>query len=182
MPEKPEHYNDLSEDAKMKADELHQSALCHKYYEVVTAKRNLRHYAALSHNSGWKAPHIRPIQAIRGALAETEVFCLRESLMNVVESWPEVQSENNCPILFTLEEIASHREELENREYVEQLMEEFQNAGLLPIDGVVHPEDYETLQRTNDALKTRFFSLAESEEERAWMDKIWPYQDPPKDS
>jgi hypothetical protein len=52
-------------------------------------------------------------------------------------------------------------------------MEGFQAAGLLPSDGVVEPEDYETIQRTNDTLKARFLLLAENKEERAWMDKVW---------
>ncbi|KAL3455148.1 hypothetical protein BJX64DRAFT_282273 [Aspergillus heterothallicus] len=128
MPEKPENYHDLPQDAKLKADKLYQSALCHKYYEVVTAKKNPRYYVALLYN-------------------------------------------NNL-----------HREELENREYVEQLMEQFQEAGILPIDGVADPEDYEILQRTNVIQKSRFLSLAESEEEKMWMDKIWPYQDRPQDT
>ena len=68
---------------------------------------------------------------------------------------------------------------MENRDYVEQVMEEFQEAGILPADGVVDPEDYETVQRTNQMQKEKFLSLAEDEEQRAWMDKIWPYQDPP---
>jgi hypothetical protein len=182
MPEKPDNYNDLSQDAKSQADDLYQSALCHKYYEVITAKKNPRHYAALTHNDEWKAPLIRPIKAIGGAWSSREVFGLRSSLLEVVDHWTEWDTQSECPISFTAEETALHHEELENREYVEQLMEQFQNAGLLPIDGVVHPEDYETLQRTNDTLKTRFLSLAESEEETAWMEKIWPYQDPPKDS
>ncbi|KAJ0419936.1 hypothetical protein BJY00DRAFT_301945 [Aspergillus carlsbadensis] len=182
MPEKPADYDNLAKDAKAKADELHKSALCHKYYEVVTAKKNPRHYAALTHNAGWKAPYIRPLEAIGGAWADKEVFRLRQTLMEVVDNWSEIHSQNKCPIHFTPEEIALHKEEVENREYVEKLMEEFQNAGILLIDGVVDPEDYEILQRRNAVQKARFLSLAESEEERAWMDKIWPYQDPPKES
>ncbi|RDW70651.1 uncharacterized protein DSM5745_08162 [Aspergillus mulundensis] len=182
MPEKPENHDDLPQDAKLKADELYQSALCHKYYEVVTAKKNPRHYAALLHNDGWKAPLVRPIKAIGGAWSSREVFGLRASLLEVVDHWPDLDTQIDCPISFTAEETDLHHEELENREYVEQLMEQFQEAGILPIDGVADPEDYEILQRTNIIQKSSFLSLAESEEEKMWMDKIWPYQDRPQDA
>lgn len=68
---------------------------------------------------------------------------------------------------------------MENRDYIEGLMEEFQDAGILPSDGMVDPEDYEVVQKTNHAQKEKFMSLAEDEEQREWMDKIWPYQDRP---
>jgi hypothetical protein len=182
MPEKPADYNNLLEDAKLQVDALYKSALCHKYYEVITAKRNPRNYAALTHNDGWKPPHIRPNKAIGGAWADKEILRLRESLIDLVDNWAAIQSQNECPVQFTPEERALHREEIENREYVEHMMEGFQAAVLLLSDGVVEPEDYETIQRTNDTLKAQFLSLAENEEERAWMDKVWPYQDPPQDS
>ncbi|KAL3442957.1 hypothetical protein BJX65DRAFT_312258 [Aspergillus insuetus] len=118
MPEKAADYNDLSEDAKLKAEERHKSALCHKYYEVVTAKRNPRHYTALTHNGAWKPPRIRPLKAIGGAWTNREVFRLCKSLMDLVGNWVELQSQNECPIQFTPEEKALHNEESENREYV----------------------------------------------------------------
>lgn len=40
---------------------------------------------------------------------------------------------------------------MENRDYIEGLMEEFQDAGILPSDGMVDPEDYEVAQKTNHA-------------------------------
>ncbi|OJJ46852.1 hypothetical protein ASPZODRAFT_15544 [Penicilliopsis zonata CBS 506.65] len=177
MPEKPEGYETLSEDDRKRADKLHESALCHRYYEVLTAKRNPLHYAAIRHNYTWKSPVVQPMKSIGGAWSSREVFGLRSSLMEVIEHWSGIQSALDCPISFTKEEIKLHSEEMENRDYIEQLMEEFQNAGILPVDGIVDPEDYETLQKTSEMQKTHFLSLAENAEERDWMDKIWPYQD-----
>jgi hypothetical protein len=93
-----------------------------------------------------------------------------------VDHWPEMESAVDCPISFTEEEKKLHDEEMENRGYVEQLMAELQNAGILPADGIVDPEDCEIVQKTNYMQKEKFMSLAESEEQREWMDKIWPYQ------
>lgn len=50
MPEKPDDYETLPEKDRLRADKLYESALYHKYYEVLTAKRNPRHYAAIRHN------------------------------------------------------------------------------------------------------------------------------------
>jgi hypothetical protein len=41
-----------------------------------------------------------------------------------------------------------HNEEIENQGYFEKLVEEFQVNSILPDDGVVEPEGYETSQRT----------------------------------
>lgn len=183
MPEKPDDYETLPEQDKLKADKLYESALCHKYYEVLTAKRNPRHYAAISHNDTWKPPLIQPMKSITGAWSSREVFGLRSSLMAVVDHWPELlQSAVQCPISFTEKERGLHNEEMENRDYVERLMEEFQDAGILPVDGIVNPEDYEVVQKRNYMQKKKFMSLAENEEQREWMDKIWPYQDRPKEA
>ncbi|EAW07044.1 uncharacterized protein ACLA_087500 [Aspergillus clavatus NRRL 1] len=182
MPEKPENYETLPERDRVRADKLYESALCHKYYEVLTAKRNPQHYAAITHNESWKSPVIQPIQSITGAWSSREVFRLRSSLMAVEEHWPELPTTAPCPVTFTEEEKQLQNEELENRDYIEQLMAEFQDAGILPIDGIVDPEDYDIVQKTNRAQKERFMSLAENEEQKGWMDKIWPYQDRPEEA
>lgn len=180
LPEKPVDYNQLDDKRKLKVDRDYESALCQKYYEIITAKRNPRHYSAIIHNDGWKVPHVEPLKVISGAWSSREVFRLRASLMAVREHWQELQIEpNECPITFSEEEKEQHREEIENRSYVEELIEEFQVNGILPADGVVEPEDYETLQTNNREQKNRFMSLAENESQKAWMDKIWPYQDDP---
>ncbi|KAE8367498.1 kinase-like domain-containing protein [Aspergillus caelatus] len=155
----------LSQKDKLKADRLYESALCHKYHEVCTAKKNPRHYAALSHNDTWKSPLILPMKSISGAWSSREM-----------------QPVADYPISFTEEERNLNNEEMENRDYIEGLMEEFQDAGILPSDRIVDPEDYEVVQKTNGAQKEKFMSLAEDEEQREWMDKIWPYQDRPSET
>ncbi|GAQ03163.1 hypothetical protein ALT_0484 [Aspergillus lentulus] len=80
------------------------------------------------------------------------------------------------------EEKKLHEEKMENRDYVERLMAEFQEAGILPADGIVDPQGYENMQKTNYMQKEKFMSLAESEEQREWMDKICPYQDRPEEA
>jgi hypothetical protein len=157
MPEKPTDYDQLDEMEKLKADKSYESILCQKYYEVITAKRNPRHHSAITHNSSWKVPHIEPLKFVSGAWSSREIFRLRSSLMAISEHWQESQAEpDGCPIIFSEEEKKMHNEEIENRGYVEELVEEFQGNGILPADGIVEPEDYEILQSTNLEQKKGF--------------------------
>lgn len=71
--------------------------------------------------------------------------------MDYVSHWFDTQFTVDCPISFTEQESESHKEGMENRDYIERLMEEFQDAGIIPVDGVVEPEDYEVLKETSDA-------------------------------
>ncbi|KAB8234329.1 uncharacterized protein BDW43DRAFT_310353 [Aspergillus alliaceus] len=52
---------------------------------------------------------------------------------------------------------------MENREYIEGLMEESQGSGILPSDGIVDTDDYDIVQKTNYMKKEKFL-LAETEE------------------
>jgi hypothetical protein len=66
----------------------------------------------------------------------------RASLLAVSEHWQELGLEaNGWPITFN--------EEIENQGYFERLVDEFQVNSILPDDGVVGPEGYETLQMTS---------------------------------
>lgn len=177
MPEKPAEYKDLDEKAKLKVDSEYDSALCQKYYEVLTAKKNPWYYSAITHRDTWKAPHIGPVKLITGAWESHHFFQLRSSLMAVVDHWDELGPVSiNCPIAFSPEERQIHNDEVESRGYVEELIEDLQENGILPADGIVDAEDYEIVQQRNMEQKRQFLSLAEDEAQRAWMDKIWPYQ------
>lgn len=183
MPEKAADYDTMSEQDKKREDRHYEDALCNKYYEVQTAKRNPSHYAAIIHNNSWKLPLIKPVKSICGAWSSREVFRLRSSLIDVVDHWHELKpGVPHCPISFTKEERKLHDEEMENRDYIEQVMESFQDAGILPADGIVDPEDYEIVKRRAQIQKETLLSMAENEEQRAWLNKLWPYQDPPDDA
>ncbi|KAE8393515.1 hypothetical protein BDV23DRAFT_170203 [Aspergillus alliaceus] len=124
MPEKPEDYVTLSEKDRHNANRLYESTLCHKYYEVWSAKRHLQYYAAISYYDTWKSPLIQ------------EAFRSRKEFA---------------------------QQKMENREYIEGLMEESQGSGILPSDGIVDTDDYDIVQKTNYMRKEKFL-LAETEE------------------
>lgn len=187
MPERPVSNPDepISEKEKVQADKMYYTALCQKYYEFMTRERNLRHYAALGHNHEWKVPLVKPITAIAGAWDDREVFRLRGALINIADHWKDLCPDSNnaeCPISFTEQERKLHEEEIENRDNMEQMVGQFQEAGILPLDGTVDPEDYEMGKKRSAVQKERLLGMAEDEEERAWLDKVWPYQDRPEEA
>ncbi|EEP78284.1 predicted protein [Uncinocarpus reesii 1704] len=53
----------------------------------------------------------------------------------------------------------------------------FQDKGVLPVDGMVDPEDYEAAKANSMKFKEIFVGLAKDEEERDLFNKLWPYQD-----
>ncbi|KAL1856153.1 hypothetical protein Plec18170_004022 [Paecilomyces lecythidis] len=178
MPEKPTDYDTMSEQQKKKEDKSYEDALCYKYYEVQTAKMNPLHYAAITHKYTRSLPCIKLVKSVCGGWSSEGAFRLRSSLLAMVDHWDEINPNNtNCPISFTEEERNLHNEEMENRDYIDQVMENFQEAGLLPADGIVEPQDYETIKKTSVVLKERLLSMADTEEEKTWLDRLWPYQD-----
>jgi hypothetical protein len=84
---------------------------------------------------------------------------------------------NGWPIAIREDERNLHAEEQENGGYVDELAGGFQAKGILSADAVVEPEDCAVAQRTGRELRDALLSLAGSDDRRAWMDKIWPFQD-----
>lgn len=181
LPERTNGYDSLDSEAKQAADKLYESALCQKYYEVLTAKGNPSHYAAIMHNIERKAPCIEPLQVVCGSWKNREIYKLRSALIRIAESWDGLGTGlAQCPIAFTEEEVKQHDEELENLVYIESITEAFQDEGILPADGRVDPEDFEDLTQLNQVQKERYLSLANDEHEHAIMEKTWPWQDWPE--
>lgn len=181
LPERPSDYDDLDAGAKQAADATHESALCQKYYEVRSAKCNPKLYSAIMHNTTLRMPFIEPSQVVLESWKNREAYKLRSSLIRVAESWNELGADMPpCPITFDEEELKRHDTELENIDYVQSIMEAFQEEGILPADGIVDPEDFEVLKEINAIQKERYLSMADNERDRLIMDQTWPWQDWPE--
>lgn len=178
LPERPGNYEDLDAAARQDVDTLHESALCQKYYEVLVAKKHPQLYTAIMHNVSLQVPFIEPLQVVCGCWKDRVVYKLRSSLIRIADNWNMLgTSLRSCPIGLSEEEVRLHAQELENIDYIESIMEAFQEEGILPSDGRVHPEDYEFLKEVNHVQKTRYMSLATNEDEAIIMQKTWPWQD-----
>lgn len=53
----------------------------------------------------------------------------------------------------------------------------FQDQGILPADGIVRPEDYQTAIENCRKYKKILLDVAQTQHERNLFNRIWPYQD-----
>ena len=83
-----------------------------------------------------------------------------------------------CPIHFTRQDVELHSKEEENINGVEQLLTLFRNQAVLPVDGMVEPQDYDTALENSRNFKETFIRLAKGDEETELFTKMWPYQEP----
>ncbi|OGM39419.1 hypothetical protein ABOM_012117 [Aspergillus bombycis] len=178
VPERPEHFDTLSEDEKRTVDNDLESETIHKYYEAQVCKRAPSHWSVLH---GSSIPILRkPVWLVSGVWQNRDLFFLRQSLLSLATHWHEIFAEDQlpCPIEFTDEEINLHSKEENNIDGVGRILALFRDQGVLPIDGMVDPEDYEITSQNSRKFKDIFIGLAKDEAERELYTKLWPYQMP----
>lgn len=181
LPERPSNYESLDPEARQAADKIHESALCQKYYEVLTAKRNGQFYSAILHNESRARPFIEPLRVVCGSWKNRDMYKLRSSLIRIMEYWHEMGPDlPACPITSEEDDVERHDAELEDIDYVQSLMEAFEKEGILPADGIVDPGDFETLEQVSKSQKMAYLLLAKNEEQRILMERTWPWQDWPE--
>ncbi|KAF2130078.1 hypothetical protein P153DRAFT_396412 [Dothidotthia symphoricarpi CBS 119687] len=176
MPEKPENFDTLTPDEQKQIDQDLESETIHKYYELQTMKRALLHWDVLQQPS---VPMLKkPVWLVTGVWENRDLFFLRDSLITLVAQWNEIFGEDTpCPITFSTEELELHAKEEENMDGVGQMLSLFRDQGVLPADGMVQPEDYQTAIENCHKYKEVFLNAAQTEEERDVYSKLWPYQD-----
>ncbi|GCB20818.1 altered inheritance of mitochondria protein 9, mitochondrial [Aspergillus awamori] len=105
-----------------------------------------------------------------------DIFSLRESLIKLAAYWDQLQQGNTpCPIDFNAEELAAHESERELIEGLSNIVQRLEEEGLIPIGGMVRPEEYEHAKMVSDYFKREFINLAESDQQRELHEKVWPY-------
>ncbi|KAI9729995.1 MAG: hypothetical protein M1834_006193 [Cirrosporium novae-zelandiae] len=176
VPERPADFENLSEDEKRQIDEDLENETIHKYYEAQVYKRAPRHWAVLRQKI---IPIIRkPVWLVTGVWEKRDVF-LRQSLISLAAHWDELcpNDVSTCPINFSKQELELHLKEDENMDGIGHLLVLFRDQGVLPVDGMVDPKDYEIAKRNSQKFKEVFVELATDDEERELFSKLWPYQD-----
>lgn len=74
VPERPEDFDDLSEDEQMKIDNYLKSESIHKYYEAQAYERAPRHWAVLKQKN---VPILsKPVWLVTGAWESADLFFL----------------------------------------------------------------------------------------------------------
>jgi hypothetical protein len=176
MPQKPENFNTLDPDEQKRIDQDLESETIHKYYELQTMKRAPPHWDVLQQSL---VPILRkPVWLVTGVWENRDMFFLRDSLIAIVAEWNEIFGGNTpCPITFSTKELELHAQEEENIDGVGQLLSLFRAQSVLPADGMVQPDDYETAIENCHMYKELFLNAAQNEGERDLYSKLWPYQE-----
>lgn len=176
MPEKPENFDTLDPNEQKQIDQDLESETIHKYYELQTMKRVPLHWDVLQQSS----VHMlrKPVWLVTGVWENQHMFFLRDSLIAIVAQWNEIFGEDTpCPITFSTEELELHAKEEENIDGVGQMLSLFRAQGVLPADGMVQPEDYQTAVENCHKYKQIFLNMAQNEDERDLYSRLWPYQE-----
>lgn len=119
IPERPEDFENLSQDEQEKIDRDLESETIHKYYEAQVYKRAPTHWAVLQQPT---IPVIRkPVWLVNGVWENRDLFFLREALMTIQAYWDQFVPDTPCPIAFSDEEINLHPKEEENIKGVGQM-------------------------------------------------------------
>jgi hypothetical protein len=116
------------------------------HYKHLTETRNPRHWAIL------KDHHIfiqtKPVSLLCGAWNRGDVFSFRHALITVTSHWKQIVPDSNpCPVHFA---------ELELIEGLGTIMHQLQEKNMIPLDGMVRPEQYEEAQCTANRFKEMF--------------------------
>ncbi|KAJ5511951.1 Aminoglycoside phosphotransferase [Penicillium expansum] len=176
VPERPEDFDSLSAEEQRKIDNDLESQILHKYYEAQVYKRSPRHWSVLQNK---RIPIIRkPVWLVTGVWENRNLVFLRESLISLFAHWEELLPDIPCPISFTNEDVELHSKEEENIRGVGKLLTVFRDESVLPVDGMVEPEDYDIAQKNSRKFKDIFIGLAKDDEEKELFTKLWPYQEP----
>ncbi|GLI76203.1 hypothetical protein PoHVEF18_004474 [Penicillium ochrochloron] len=175
VPERPADFESLSEDEQKRIDDDLESETMHKYYEAQVYKRAPRYWSVLQQPA---IPILRkPVWIVSGVWENRDLFFLRDALMDIVAQWVELFPKTPCPIAFSNEETELHSKEEKNINGVGQMLLMFREQGVLPVDGMVVPEDYEVAPANERKFKDIFIGLAKDEEEKELFKNLWPYQE-----
>lgn len=162
---------------KKMADKEIESETLAKWYEASLVLRAPRQWAVFKQKISTDPIICKPLITLNGGVWDNRVlYFLRNSLMLLVAAWDKLFPEVPCPIEFSSEEKELHGKEIENTEIVWKVLRSFRWGTLLPIGGMIGPEEHDQAVENSRTLKAAFLTLAKDEEEKELYDKIWPFQ------
>jgi hypothetical protein len=177
VPEKPPDYDNLTPNEKKRVDNDVETLTYHKYYSYQTLKRNARHWTCLDKHEELDL-RTKPIKLVTKAWKNDDIFYFRDALLSVIQRWEELDGSGApCPISICEDVYRNHEQEEANRSAVGEILRIFRDESLLPVDGMVCPEDYELVQNNNRRFKKIFINLGTTPEEKSLHARLWPYQD-----
>ncbi|EFE31294.1 uncharacterized protein ARB_01916 [Trichophyton benhamiae CBS 112371] len=178
VPSRPENFDTLTPEEQSQLDRNLEKETVHKYYEAMVCKHSPRHWEVLK-DMRYIQRKRSPTSLVTGVWENRDLFFLRQSLIAIEALWDKLRPDETveAPISFTRGELDLHMKEDENISGVGSMLKLFRDQGVLPDDGMVDPEDYDTAKTNCQKFKDIFIGLAKDEQERELFSKLWPYQD-----
>jgi len=137
-------------------------------------KRAPLHWLCSSNRQLWK-----PVWIVSGVCTgEPRSFLSSRTTHENCSSLERDLSRQPLPECFSSEDIEFHSKEEENINRVGHILLLFGEQDVLPINGIVEPEDYDLAVENNRRFKDTFIALAKDEEEKGLFKNLWPYQEP----
>ncbi|RAK92540.1 phosphotransferase enzyme family protein [Aspergillus costaricaensis CBS 115574] len=145
-----------------------------EYYYKATEKVNPS--LAEAFNDPYLSTRVTPINLISGCWEREDTFSLRESLIKVSAYWDQLrQDDTPFPVDFNVDKLAEHERERELFGALSNIVQQLEEEGLIPIGGMVRPEEYEHAKMVSEYFKSEFINLAEDDQQRELHGKVWPY-------
>lgn len=141
--------------------------------------RNENHLKADMMDNRVHSTKIKPIQLVPSCWERDDLFSLRNSLISVIAHWEEIapDASKTCPIRFSKEELALHQDEMDLIEGLSFIMHQRQDEAMIPLGGMVRPDNYSRLKELNRQFMQDLVDLGENAQQKALHAKVWPYLD-----
>ncbi|KAH0837218.1 hypothetical protein FOPE_04644 [Fonsecaea pedrosoi] len=172
-PKLPDDYKDLDEKEKKLAEYNLNLATAAKAYEIRCLLDNKDAYDAMNLPRVYRELFIRC-----GATWEEGPAPLRECLIEIFNSWHDLDLPGECPYTFREEEIQKHEKHFEEyREWhrVREFAKEYLDTDA---DGWIPPEmDFTEKQEQNKALFTLYVERMAGQKSQEEIYRMWPFSE-----
>ncbi|KAG8207763.1 APH domain-containing protein [Trichophyton interdigitale] len=178
VPSRPDNFDTLTQEEQRQVDRDLAKETVHKYYEAMVCKHSPHHWEVLKDMRSIQRKR-SPTSLVTRVWENSDLFFLRQSLITIEALWDKIQPDETveAPVSFTRKELDLHMKEDENICGVGTMLKLFRDEGVLPEDGMVDPEDYDTAKANSRKFKDIFIGAAKNEQDRELFSKLWPYQD-----
>lgn len=117
------------------------------------------------------------VSSIPGSWTRDNGFGLCHDLIAATMNWEKVAPPGMpCPLHFTDEELKCHNRDLQVVADLARVLEQLEQGSIIPNGGKVVADDYERALDASHSVKEWFVSRVESERERDFNSKVWPYK------
>jgi hypothetical protein len=118
----------------------------------------------------------KPIQLVPSCWERDDLFSVRNSLISVIAHWEEIvpDATKTCPMRFSEGGLALHQDEMNLIDGLSAIMHQLQDEAMIPLGGMVRPDDHERLKELNRRVMQDFVDLGQTAPQKALHAKVGP--------